>query len=113
MISNSTIIYIYAAFVFIGGAIGFANAGSFASLAMGTLFGLSLAFCGKMMGHNKGWAYRLALGLTALLCAFFGYRFFLTEKFMPAGLMTILSLLTISALLSLRFGLKKLLKETS
>lgn len=102
MKSNSIFTFVYAAFVFIGGAIGYATAGSMPSLAMGTGFAVLLAVCGKLMLSNKVYAYVSALVLMAVLLTFFGYRFIVTEKFMPAGLMVILSLITMSALLSSR-----------
>lgn len=97
---NSIFTFIYAAFVFIGGIIGYATAGSLASLAMGTLFGALLALCGNLMLKGKQYAYVTTIVISLVLLTFFAHRFIVTGKFMPAGLMVVLSLITASALLS-------------
>jgi uncharacterized membrane protein (UPF0136 family) len=81
---------LYAALLLVGGVIGYLMAGSSASLAMGTacalLFGVLASQKGKMASYAT-------FGLTLLLLLFFGYRFALAFKFMPAGLMALVSLL--------------------
>ena len=89
-------ILIYALFVLIGGMIGYNQAHSLASLIAGTVSGLLLLFCSIGMFKRSVLAYTLSLGLTLLLTLFFSYRLFLTAKFMPAGLMVLLSLITFS-----------------
>jgi uncharacterized membrane protein (UPF0136 family) len=102
MKTNSNITYVYAVLVFIGGVIGYIKAESVPSLIMGTSFAVLLALCAKLIRDNKTYAYVGALVLMGLLLAFFGHRFIVTEKFMPPGLMAILSLIAMSALLSSR-----------
>lgn len=82
---------IYSFLVAIGGLIGYQQAQSHMSLYMGLLFGILLALCSLFMVYGKRAGYAVALILMCVLAFFFGYRFVLTEKFMPAGLMLVLS----------------------
>lgn len=93
---------VYALLVFIGGLIGFLKAHSKVSLFAGIIFGLALAITG--IGVFKGCkiAYYSALSLTALLAAFFAYRFLLSYAFMPAGLMVVLSVIVFGVLITRR-----------
>lgn len=102
---------IYAFLVTIGGIIGYKQAHSHMSLYMGLIFGISLMLSSLFMLYGKKVAYIVALVLISALTLFFGYRFALTEKFMPAGFMLILSI--VSGLLMLaknpyKFGNKSL-----
>lgn len=83
---------VYAVLVGVGGVIGFAKAGSPASLAMGTLFSLLLLICAFAMYKQSVLAHFSAIVLTSLLGCFFAYRFFITGAFMPSGMMMILSI---------------------
>lgn len=83
---------IYAALLLIGGIIGYITAQSLPSLIMGIVFALLLGFLA--FGMHKGCAISRtgALALTGVLFAFFTYRFYVTSyKFMPPGLMVLLS----------------------
>uniref|UniRef100_A0A8C6TU56 Transmembrane protein 14C n=1 Tax=Neogobius melanostomus TaxID=47308 RepID=A0A8C6TU56_9GOBI len=79
----------YAALVTAGGIIGFIKAGSTTSLAAGLLFGL-LAALGAYL--NNTW---LSLGASGTLSVVMGQRFLNSFKFMPAGLMLIMSVLMV------------------
>ncbi len=83
---------IYAAFVLIGGMIGFATAHSLPSLIMGISFAVLLGICAWGMFKGCKLSRIGALILALLLMGFFGYRFFIAYKFFPAGMMAILSL---------------------
>jgi uncharacterized membrane protein (UPF0136 family) len=82
---------IYSLLVVMGGVIGYVQAHSYASLYMGLAFGISLSLCSLLMLKGKKAAYLVALVLMCILALFFCYRFALTQKFMPAGLMLVLS----------------------
>ncbi len=84
---------VYGALVFLGGIVGYLKAKSKASLVSGGIFGLALAADG-IAGLMVHWTYfpRLGAILAAMLLAFFGFRYARKKKFMPAGLLTILSL---------------------
>ena len=76
----------------VGGYLGYARAGSMASLIAGTISGLLLAAGGWMLRPD---ATPIVLGLalvSALLLVRFGGAFLKTQAFMPAGLMSALSL---------------------
>lgn len=95
----STIVYsiiIYALFVLAGGVIGFLKAGSTPSLAMGIIFAILLLFTAFQVSKKMMIGLYLALIFSAFLALFFGYRFFNSYKFMPAGFMLLLSLINIT-----------------
>lgn len=79
----------YAALVTAGGIIGFIKAGSTTSLAAGLLFGL-LAALGAYL--NNKW---ITLGTSGTLSVVMGLRFLNSFKFMPAGLMMLMSALMV------------------
>lgn len=82
---------IYALIVIAGGIMGYIKADSTASLLMGSIFGLLLLLSAiGIITHIYLTAY-LAILLTLILDAFFTYRWLITFKFMPAGLMSIIS----------------------
>ena len=80
--------------VFAGGIYGYLSKGSSASLISGTLFAILLAFGTYFEGSRKN-AYPLIVVLL-ILTATMAYRFSLTSKFMPAGLMAALSFIMLS-----------------
>lgn len=89
---------IYALIVLAGGIMGYIKAHSTASVVMGSIFGLLLLLSALgMLGHIYLAAY-LAILLTLALDAFFTYRWLLSFKFMPSGLMSIVSLVVLIAL---------------
>jgi len=97
-----TIVYttiIYALIVLIGGVIGYIKAGSTPSLIMGVAFALMLISSSVLIHKKMIIGFYLSLILTGFLAFFFGYRFFNSFKFMPAGLMIILSLINFVYLL--------------
>jgi uncharacterized membrane protein (UPF0136 family) len=64
--------------------------GSVASLGAGLLFGSLLCYGAYQTSQNPN-NYLLLLGTSAALGGLMGYRFYNSRKFMPAGLVTILS----------------------
>lgn len=79
--------------VFVGGLIGFVNSGSVMSFAFGLAFGLMLAVAAYLMNHHttRNNGYLLSLGLLGALALVMLYRYSLAFKFMPAGLVALLS----------------------
>ncbi|MCH9613836.1 MAG: hypothetical protein SP1CHLAM54_08450 [Chlamydiia bacterium] len=75
------IVYIYAALVLVGGIMGFAKAGSWPSLIAGVIFSVFIFFS----------RYRYQIVWIALLDLVFLYRLIVTMKFMPAGMMWLIS----------------------
>ncbi|XP_051258570.1 transmembrane protein 14C-like [Dicentrarchus labrax] len=82
----------YAVLVSAGGIIGFVKAGSSTSLVAGLLFGL-LAAVGAYLASQNPKNVWLSLGTAGTLSVVMGLRFLNSWKFMPAGLMTLTSLL--------------------
>lgn len=92
MKQQSILIGCYAALLIVGGMIGYFSAGSLASLVMSSAFALVLLGCSFFVWKGNDAAYHIAMGLVFVLLLFFGYRFFTSLKFVPAGLMLLLSL---------------------
>ncbi len=91
MKQRSIVIGCYALLIFIGGIIGYFVANSLISLIVSSMFALSLMICTALVWKGSLTAYHIATTLTFLLFAFFSYRFFLTYKLAPAGIMAVLS----------------------
>lgn len=93
------IILAYALLVFLGGIFGYIKAGSTISLIMGVVFAVALSTSAFAMFNEKRVGFTGAAATTLILAAFFLYRFAISFNFMPAGLMTLLSLLVLAILL--------------
>lgn len=76
--------------------------GSVPSLAAGLLFGAAATY-GAILTSQNPKNYYLGLATSGFLMAFMGMRFYRGGKFMPAGLMTVLSLAQ-TARLGMRIG---------
>jgi uncharacterized membrane protein (UPF0136 family) len=99
MVTITYSIIIYALIVLVGGIIGYIKADSTPSLVMGAAFAFMLILSSVMIQKKMIIGFYFSLILTAFLAFFFGYRFFNSFKFMPAGLMVILSLINFAFLL--------------
>ncbi|MBS0620487.1 MAG: TMEM14 family protein [Verrucomicrobia bacterium] len=97
---SAGIVCVYGLLVLIGGLIGHFKAASAASLIAGGASGVLLLVCSWALYKRKKAAYPLSLLLVILLDAFFTYRFALSLKFLPSGLMSLISL-TVLVLLAL------------
>ena len=88
------LVALYGILILIGGIIGHVKAGSQASLYMGVISGLLLVLASGGMFSKKFFkkSVYFALILTLGLDAFFSYRFLATMKFMPSGLLALVSL---------------------
>lgn len=94
--------YGYAAFVAVGGIIGFVKAGSTVSLIMGLAMGGMAAFGASLTSKNASNCL-VIFGASAILLVVMGMRFMNSGKFMPAGLLSALSLFMV-----LRYGIRLL-----
>lgn len=92
------IVLTYALLVFLGGIFGYVKAESTASLIMGVAFAVALSTSAFAMFNEKKIGFSMAIITTLILAAFFLYRFALSFNFMPAGLMSILSLAVLAIL---------------
>jgi uncharacterized membrane protein (UPF0136 family) len=89
---TATIVFAYALLILLGGLIGHLKAGSSASLIAGLVFGITLAISAYAIAKGKILAQYAALLLTFFLDGFFTFRFAKTLHFVPAGMMSLLSL---------------------
>ena len=90
-ISFSSLILAYAVFVAIGGGIGFLKSKSKVSLFSGLGSAALLLVAYFVSRANPTGGLAIALGSAIALCAVFLMRLKKTGKFMPAGLMGIVS----------------------
>lgn len=92
---SAWIVFFYALIILVGGVIGFSKAHSYPSLIVGVASALLLFACTLGMFRKSILAYTLALALILALTLFFAYRFTLTTKFMPSGMMALISALSL------------------
>jgi uncharacterized membrane protein (UPF0136 family) len=96
--SPTKILWIYIVLLVIGGLIGLLKGKSKVSLTMSVIFAALLSLCAANVIVQP----YVAEILLALLLVVFGMRLAKTKKFMPAGLMLVLTLATL-ALRNIRF----------
>ncbi len=87
------ILWVYIVLLVVGGLIGFLKAGSKVSLIMSVVFAAVLSLCATGMVRRD-----MADPILVALLVVFGMRLAKTKKFMPSGLMLILTV----AVLALR-----------
>ena len=83
-----TVLWVYIVLLVAGGLMGFLKAGSKPSLIASLVFAVGLALCAMNLVFQ---AYVADLLLVALL-VIFGLRLAKTRKFMPAGMMVVVTL---------------------
>lgn len=89
---TSLVTIIYGILLVIGGIMGYYFAGSLASLLMSSIFATLIFLSALGMQMKQKWALPLLYLSLALLFGFFGYRFYATLKFMPSGMMAVVTL---------------------
>ena len=85
-------IWVYGALMILGGIMGFVKAHSKASLLSGVGLGLGLLASGYGVSHGAPDSLIVAIVIAALLLVLFAFRYVKTRRFMPAGVLAILSL---------------------
>lgn len=98
----TTILWIYIVLLFVGGLVGYLKAGSKLSLIMAASFAAVLILCASGRIFQPQVANVFADIILAVLLVFFAVRVTKTRKFMPNGLMSVLTLATL-ALRNIRF----------
>ena len=88
--NQDIILWVYIALLLAGGLMGFLKAGSKASLTASVAFAVPLGICAAGLLPGV-----VADALLVVLAVFFGARFAKGRKFMPAGLMVILTIVTL------------------
>jgi uncharacterized membrane protein (UPF0136 family) len=86
---------IFGALTIIGGVIGYAKAGSLPSIIAGAVTGVLLLVAGWILPTNRMMGIVIGLIISFLLAAQFIPKLIRTGKVMPAGLMSILSVIGI------------------
>jgi uncharacterized membrane protein (UPF0136 family) len=94
---DATAIYflVFGALTIIGGIIGYVKAGSLPSIIAGTITGILLLVAGWILPNNRTAGLGIAFIVSLLLAAQFVPKLIRTAKMMPAGLMSILSVIGI------------------
>jgi uncharacterized membrane protein (UPF0136 family) len=96
------IVLAYGVIVMLGGLIAYLMADSWVSLFTATLAGAVLVAGGMGIIRRSLYAYFISVGVTTVLAIFFIFRYIQTEKMMPAGIMTGMSVLILLLLLITR-----------
>jgi uncharacterized membrane protein (UPF0136 family) len=91
----NTILWIYIVLLVAGGLVGYLKAGSKASILTSVIFAALLILCSIHGILDAKFASALADIILAVLLVFFGWRLSKSKKFMPNGLMLVLSLATL------------------
>ena len=86
---------IFGALTIIGGVIGYVKAGSLPSIIAGSITGVLLLIAGALLPEHRAVGLATAFVISLLLAAQFVPKFIRTGKAMPAGMMSILSVIGI------------------
>jgi len=89
-------IWIYGVIMILGGIMGFVKVGSKASLISGVGMGWALLASGYGVWGGSADSLMVALVIAALLLVLFAIRYAKTRRFMPGGMLAILSLLAMA-----------------
>lgn len=92
----NTVLWVYVALLIVGGLMGFLKGKSKISLISSLIFAVVLALVALGIIASKA----VAIGLVAFLLVFFGARFMRSKKVMPAGMMSVVSLIILILLLT-------------
>ncbi|HET9857633.1 MAG TPA: TMEM14 family protein [Chthoniobacterales bacterium] len=84
---------IFGALTIVGGIIGYVKAGSLPSIIAGAITGVLLLIAGALMSSHRLIGLATAFFISLLLAAQFVPKLIRTGKMMPAGLMSILSVI--------------------
>ncbi len=97
LVAGQIALGIYALLLAVGGVIGYTKAGSKPSLYAGLASAAAVILALVLTFQNSSLGMSLGALVALLLAGFFGYRFAIqTRKFMPAGLLAVLSLVVLA-----------------
>jgi uncharacterized membrane protein (UPF0136 family) len=88
----NTVLWVYIVLLFAGGLMGFLKAKSKASLIMSSIFAALLALCASNSIFKREVGNAIADGILAFLFIFFAMKLAKSKKFMPSGMMLVLTL---------------------
>ena len=83
----------FGALTIVGGIIGYVKAGSLPSIIAGAITGVLLLVAGSLLPEHRAAGIATAFVVSFLLAAQFVPKFIRTGKMMPAGMMSILSVI--------------------
>lgn len=92
----NTVLWIYIVLLLVGGLIGFLKAGSKVSLVTSSVFAALLVLTAVPSVFQPGFGRGLANVIMAALLVVFAVRLTKTKKFMPSGLMLIVTVATLA-----------------
>jgi uncharacterized membrane protein (UPF0136 family) len=96
---------IYGVLLAVGGLIGYLKAGSRASLIAGTISALAAFAALGLSAASHPWGVPLGLILSIGLFVLFGYRYAVkTRKFMPSGMLAVVSLVVLAVMIMILNG---------
>jgi uncharacterized membrane protein (UPF0136 family) len=91
---------VYALLLAVGGLIGYFKAGSRASLIAGTSSAVAALVALWLWSRNNPYGIWLGLILSIVLFLLFAYRYWAkTRKFMPSGLLAVVSLIVLAVMI--------------
>jgi len=90
--NSNTVLWVYIVLLVIGGLIGFLKAKSKISLVMSVGFAIALSLCAAGIIFQRYVADLLLMALVAV----FAQRLIKTRKFMPAGMMLVITILALA-----------------
>lgn len=91
---------VYALLLAVGGLVGYFKAGSRASLIAGTSSAVAALVALWLWSRKSPFGVPLGLCLSIVLFLLFGYRYAVkTRKFMPSGLLAVVSLIVLAVML--------------
>ncbi len=97
-----TILWIYIVLLVIGGLIGFLKAKSKISLITSVAFAIVLSLSAIHHNGKDILPIEVSWGILSFLALFFLLRFLKSKKFMPSGMMTLLTIATIIVVVWIR-----------
>jgi uncharacterized membrane protein (UPF0136 family) len=98
MVAQATLA-IYGLLLAVGGLVGYVKAGSRVSLIAGLSSALAAFVAVWLSATNPRWGVALGMLLSIALFTLFGYRYAVkTRKFMPSGLLAVLSLVVLGVM---------------
>ncbi|MCW5553194.1 MAG: TMEM14 family protein [Verrucomicrobiae bacterium] len=91
-----TVLLVYIVLLLVGGLIGYFKGKSAVSLVMSAIFAAALIVCAVPGVLAESFSKNVANVLMAALLVVFGIRWAKTKKFMPAGLMLVLTVVALA-----------------
>lgn len=95
---SAFIVFIYGLFILLGGVMGYVKSHSTASLLMGGVSAIIIFIGSLAIFKGIEWGYYLSFGITTFLVLFFGYRYYLSGKLYPPGIVSLVSILVLFVL---------------